>query len=151
LLGDDPKEKAIRRQDWLLGASDFGARTSERQSHPQGRLGRPPTGRKQEHFIWAMYRQQFQIPAEQTRPDDTDWTGAEIRSCCRLAALLDLSLGQAARQVVSVAVTAAESVEKLRNWASGRCLDASRPGIYRRNGEEPPRPGRKIRRDPSSN
>lgn len=102
-------------------------------------------------LIWAMYRRQFQIPAEQHQPDDTDWTGAEVRSCCRLAALLNVTLTQAARQVVPVAVTAAESVEKLRSWASGRCLDASKPGIYRKNGEEPPRPGRRIRRDPSSN
>ena len=29
-----------------------------------------------------------------------------------------------------VAVTAAESIEKLRTWASGRCLDATRGGIY---------------------
>ena len=32
--------------------------------------------------------------------------------------------------VVPVAVTAGESVEKLRNWASGRCLSADRPGLY---------------------
>jgi len=30
----------------------------------------------------------FGIPEQQARPDDTSWTGAEIRSCCRLAALL---------------------------------------------------------------
>lgn len=107
--------------------------------------------RVEKDLIWSIYRRQFEVPAEQTRPDDTDWTGAEIRSCCRLAALLDVTLAQAARQVVPVAVTAAESVAKLRSWASGRCLDASRPGIYRRSGEEPPRAGRRIRRDPSSN
>lgn len=84
--------------------------------------------RAEKDLIWTMYRRQFQIPAEQHQPDDTDWTGAEIRSCCRLAALLNVTLTQAARQVVPVAVTAAESVEKLRSWASGRCLDASRPG-----------------------
>src|SRR5215468_2461689 len=30
--------------------------------------------------IWAMYRNLFGIPATQARPDDTSWTGAEIRS-----------------------------------------------------------------------
>ena len=39
--------------------------------------------------------------------------------------------------MVPVAVTAAESVEKLRAWAAGRCLDASRPGIYTRGAAEP--------------
>ena len=89
----------------------------------------------------------------QARPDDTDWTGAEVRSCCRLAALLDVPLTQAAHHVVPVAVTAAEQVERLRSWASGRCLSASSPGVYRRDGEPAPAaPGRRVRRpNPGSN
>src|SRR5262249_14816827 len=59
--------------------------------------------------IWDQYRKQFGIAQSQSRPNDTDWTGAEIRSCCRLAALLDVSLVEAAHHVVPVAVTAAES------------------------------------------
>jgi hypothetical protein len=54
-----------------------------------------------------------------------------------LAALLDVTLKEAAQQVVPVAVTAAEQVERLRTWASGRCLSASAPGVYRRDGESP--------------
>ena len=102
-------------------------------------------------LIWRMYRRQFGVPEGQGQPDDTDWTGAEIRACCRLAALLGVPLVEAASHVVPVAVTAAESVEKLRNWASGRCLAASAPGVYRRRGEEPPRPGRRVHRGPSNN
>src|ERR1022692_1731041 len=49
-------------------------------------------------LIWQMYRKLFEIPETQSRPDDTSWTGAEIRSCCRLAALLDITLHQAAQQ-----------------------------------------------------
>ena len=101
--------------------------------------------------IWKLYRAMFEIPDSQARPDDTSWTGAEIRSCCRLAALLDVPLTQAARHVVPVAVTAVESVEKLRTWASGRCLSASAPGIYHRDGEQPVRPGRRVQRGPSNN
>ena len=101
-------------------------------------------------LIWRMYRQHFGIPENQSKPEDTSWTGAEIRSCCRLAALLDVTLAQAAQQVVPVAVTAAEQVEKLRTWASGRCLSASVPGIYRRDGETTPRAGRRVQR-PSNN
>jgi hypothetical protein len=101
--------------------------------------------------IWALYRRQFGIPAGQARPDDSQWTGAEIKSCCRLAALLDMPLTQAAYHIVPVAVTAAEQVERLRTWASGRCLSAAAPGIYRRDGAESPRPGRRVHRDPSNN
>jgi hypothetical protein len=106
---------------------------------------------KEKDSIWSMYRRQFGIPESQARPDDTDWTGAEIRSCCRLAAMLEVPLTQAARNVVPVAVTAAESVERLRTWATGRCLAASGPGIYSRTGETQPKPGRRVNRGPSSN
>jgi hypothetical protein len=100
--------------------------------------------------IWALYRSHFGIPSNQQRPDDGSWTGAEIRACCRLAALLDVPLTQAARNIVPVAVTAAESVEKLRTWASGRCLDATQPGVYSRNGVPAPKAARRVQR-PSDN
>jgi hypothetical protein len=109
-----------------------------------------PTAQEKDR-IWAMYRQQHGIPDGQARPDDTSWTGAEIKSCCRLAALLDVPLTQAAYHVVPVAVTAAEQVERLRTWASGRCLSASAPGVYRRDGEPAPRPGRRVQRGPGNN
>jgi hypothetical protein len=108
-------------------------------------------GGEEKNCIWQIYRRQFSIPESQARPDDTSWTGAEIKSCARLAALLDVPLTQAALNVVPVAVTASEQVEKLRTWASGRCLSASSPGIYRREGEQPVRPGRRVQRGPSSN
>lgn len=100
--------------------------------------------------IWWMYRQQFGIPESQARPDDTSWTGAEIKACCRLAALLDVPLTQAARQVVPVAVTASEQVEKLRSWASGRCLSSSQPGIYGQ-ASEIPKPRRRVQRGLENN
>jgi SpoVK/Ycf46/Vps4 family AAA+-type ATPase len=102
-------------------------------------------------MIWQLYRGQFGIPENQARPDDTSWTGAEIKSCCRLAALLGMSLTQAAHHVVPVAVTASEQVEKLRTWASGRCLSASAPGIYHRDGETAARPGRRVQRGTGNN
>ena len=67
-----------------------------------------------------------------SRPDDTNSTGAKIKSCCRLASLLDVPLVQAAQNVVPVAVTAGDKVESLRQWASGRCLSADRAGVYSR-------------------
>ena len=81
--------------------------------------------------IWRIYLAKFAIP-DQPMPEDVNWTGAEIRSCCRLASLLDTSLLEAARNVVPVATTAAEAVERLRTWACGRCLSANAPGLYSR-------------------
>ena len=109
-----------------------------------------PSMREKEQ-IWALYLEHFELDAEQRRPRDVDWTGAEIRSCCRLAALLELSLLDAAQHIVPVAVTAGESVERLRKWAAGRCLAADRPGIYARGTTAAEKPGRNVRRDPSAN
>jgi len=79
--------------------------------------------------IWTIYERAFEITG-QTRPNDENWTGAEIKACCRLAKLLDAPLKEAALNVVPVASTAKEAIDSLRTWASGRCLDANRPGIY---------------------
>jgi hypothetical protein len=99
-----------------------------------------------------MYIEKFGLDATQPRPVDADWSGAEIRSCCRLAALLDVSLVEAAQNVVPVARTAYEAVERLRTWASGRCLSADQPGIYSPNANAATvKSGRKVRRDPSRN
>jgi hypothetical protein len=96
--------------------------------------------------IWDLYLNVFQLDRSQRRPDDTDWTGAEIKACCRLAALLDVSPLEAAQNVVPVAITASESVERLRTWASGRCLSANQPGIYQRD-EAGSKPRRRVSRD----
>jgi SpoVK/Ycf46/Vps4 family AAA+-type ATPase len=105
----------------------------------------------EKELIWQMYRKHFGIPDSQHRPDDTSWTGAEIRSCCRLAALLGVPLTQAARQVVPVAVTAAEAMDRLRSWANGRCLDASNPTVYARAGTSPKASRRVARNSASDN
>ena len=97
--------------------------------------------------IWPIHLARYGLTVNNgnARPDDRNWTGAEIQSCCRLASLLDVPLKEAARNVVPVAVTAAESVEKLRAWATGRCLDASHPGIYSRGTPET-KPVRRVAR-----
>jgi SpoVK/Ycf46/Vps4 family AAA+-type ATPase len=98
-------------------------------------------GRDEKDAIWRLYLDKYQLDADQRLPKDDSWTGAEIKACCRLAAILDVPLVQAAQNVVPVAVTAAESVDRLRTWASGRCLSASQPGIYRSNGATATSPG----------
>ncbi len=107
-------------------------------------------GRDEKDAIWVLYRQLYQIAEQERQPADEQWTGAEIKACCRLASLLDIPLNQAAQNVVPVAVTAAESVERLRTWASGRCLSAEKPGIYRREAAAGST-RRRVSRDPSSN
>ena len=106
-------------------------------------------GREQKDAIWRMGIAAHSLDRDQRRPDDAAWTGAEIQACCRLAALLDLPLVQTAQNVVPIAATAAESVERLRTWASGRCLNAETPGLYRPQPATPAR--RSVSRKPSNN
>jgi hypothetical protein len=105
---------------------------------------------EQRQAIWRMYLHKYQLDARQKLPPDDSWTGAEIKACCRLAALLDVPLTAAAQNIVPVARTAAESVNKLRSWAAGRCLDAEQGGIYQHsasgNGTR-----RKVSRNPIDN
>lgn len=109
-------------------------------------------GEAEKALIWSQYVSEFALDAGQKRPEDAGWTGAEIKSCCRLAALLDVPLVQAATHVVPVSATASETVERLRAWASGRCLSADKPGVYRReSANDAPRPRRRVGRGPSVN
>ena len=104
---------------------------------------------EQRRSIWKIYMEAFGLDGSQAIPADENWTGAEIKACCRLAALLDLPLVAAAHNVVPIAVTAAESVEKLRGWASGRCLSADQVGIYRREQSSGKR--RQVKVNPKNN
>lgn len=101
--------------------------------------------------IWDICLEAFDLDVDQLKPRTEHWTGAEIRACCRLAALLDVSLVEAAQNVVPVATTAAESVDGLRQWASGRCLNADEPGIYGEKFAAQRKSRRSIPRDPSVN
>jgi hypothetical protein len=109
-------------------------------------------GDEEKNSIWELYLSEFSIDAAQERPKDDSWTGAEIKACCRLACLLGITLGEASQYIVPVGVTAAEDIERLRTWASGRCLDASRSGIFRCT-QQPSgkRPKRGVSLRPSEN
>jgi len=106
--------------------------------------------RKQKDEIWSLYIERYGLDPNETRPVDDQWTGAEIKSCCRLAALLDAPLIQAAENVVPVAVTSSESVQRLRQWADGRCLSTEHLGVYHTTGKSTKR-RRAITTDPSNN
>lgn len=90
-------------------------------------------GLAQREQIWGIYLHQFNLDVTQVRPDDTNWTGAEIKACCRLAALLEITLTEAALNIVPISVTANEQIAAQRLWAENRCLSADRGGIYKRD------------------
>ena len=88
-------------------------------------------GPEQRAGIWRTYRGRYGADPGDASPPCDGWTGAEIESCCRLAALLGVSLAEAAAYVVPVSESGRESLDELRRWASGRCLDAEAGGAYR--------------------
>ena len=106
--------------------------------------------RAEKDSIWAIYRDRFGFDNGESLPNDESWTGAEIRSCCRLARLLQLSLREASGLVIPLATSAAASVAQLRQWAEGRCLDATREGVFHLASSDSAR-RRKVAPDPSRN
>ncbi|TAK03401.1 MAG: AAA family ATPase [Candidatus Manganitrophaceae bacterium] len=60
-------------------------------------------------------------------PDLSAWSGAEIRSLCRIAAMTKNTLSEAARYVVPLSRSMGEKLTELREWAKSRTLPASSP------------------------
>lgn len=91
--------------------------------------------------IWDIYLDKYEFKTESgslempwNLPEDSGWTGAEIRNCCDIAWRLGCSLNDAARYIVPVSISAADAIKRLREQANGRFLSASYPGVYRING-----------------
>ncbi|MFN3653507.1 MAG: AAA family ATPase [Armatimonadota bacterium] len=81
--------------------------------------------------IWSLCLRQFELDPEQPRPEDTDFTGADVRNTCELAYLMGCSLVEAAEAITPTARTDMEAVTRLRQLAHGKFRSASRPGFYR--------------------
>ncbi len=78
--------------------------------------------------IWKIYTKKYDVDGEP--PEDGGWTGAEIRTCSRLASRLKTSLVDASRYIVPVSKSAAEEIRRLRTQASGKFISASKPSLY---------------------
>jgi ATPase family associated with various cellular activities (AAA) len=98
--------------------------------------------------MWTQYRSANGIPSSEPNPPDDGWAPGNIEVCCQRAVQYQIPLAEAARYVRP---TPQDDIERLRTWAEGRCLSASNPGIYSRNGQQPPRATRPVQRDPSNN
>jgi SpoVK/Ycf46/Vps4 family AAA+-type ATPase len=99
--------------------------------------------------MWSLYREVYGIPAGEPNPPDEGWAPGNIEVCCQRSVQYRIPVTEAARYVRP---TSAEDIERLREWAHGRCLSASSPGIYHRTGgPATAKPGRRINRDPSAN
>lgn len=93
--------------------------------------------------IWKLYLKKFGLSGK--LPEDANWTGAEVRTCCQIADRLNISLIEAAEYIVPVAKSGAAVIERLRREASGNYVSASYSGCYKYDdGSQVETKGRKI-------
>ncbi len=89
--------------------------------------------------IWALYINKYKLDPSQELPEDTGWTGAEIKLACELAWRLNRSLIQCALFIVPVSKSAGEQIDRLCREADGKFISASEPGLYKYVKEEAPK------------
>lgn len=92
--------------------------------------------------IWAICLAKYGIK-ETSVPDEEDLTGADIRNICDQAYTLGCTLAEARKFVVPLKVQAPADIQGVRNFASGRFLDASKGGVYDKSKKDS-RSGRKV-------
>jgi hypothetical protein len=96
--------------------------------------------------MWRQYREAYLIPTGEPNPPDEGWAPGNIEVFCQRSVQYEVSLAEAATYVRATPVA---DVERLREWADGRCLSASQPGIFHHEGTMAGRSSRRIK--PSSN
>jgi len=79
-------------------------------------------------LIWELYLSIYKLSGE--LPDDAEWSGADIENCCSNAAENKVSLLQAAEYIVPAGISSREQIRQLRLQASGKYIDAAKPGPY---------------------
>lgn len=81
--------------------------------------------------IWGLNLKSFGLPLDARRPNDENWTGAEIRNACKRAAKRRAHPADVSHTIVPVFTADPASIKKLRESADGKFLSASTPGVYR--------------------
>jgi hypothetical protein len=93
-------------------------------------------------LIWEQYQKAFKIPANMKRPESSEWSGSEIRACCRLAHTMGFSLEEASLRVAGIARSAPDLLPDMRKQANGKYLCAE-TGIIYTNQTNTPLPGKR--------
>ena len=104
--------------------------------------------RQAKDAMWELYRDAYSLVSAEPNPADDGWAPGNIEVCCQRAVQYGIALDEAATYVRP---TPPDDLESLRNWANGRCLSASSPGLYRQQGEKGTRSSRRVQRGPLNN
>ncbi len=79
-------------------------------------------------LIWNLYLSKYKITGD--LPEDLEWSGADIENCCCNAAENRVSLKEAAEYIVPTGISSRDQIRQLRLQASGKYIDAAKPGPY---------------------
>jgi hypothetical protein len=80
--------------------------------------------------IWKIHRKKYGIEVGDKAPDDTDWTGSDIRNLCRMAHTMGKPLADVLKFSNSNGKVSPETIRAARAAADGRFLNCSAPGVY---------------------
>jgi len=97
--------------------------------------------RDEKDAMWEQYRAKYELDKRPlttvngkktvAHPDDTDWTGADIRNVCEVADNLECTLEKATQYVTFIAKSDPDAISRLRRLADGKLVSASNPGVYK--------------------
>lgn len=82
-----------------------------------------PTERER-RTILDLYKNQYHVEGEPSHNLE-GWSGAEIKSLCRIAAMMKCSLAESERYVIPLSQSMADKIEGLREWARTRTIPAT--------------------------
>ena len=85
--------------------------------------------REEKDAVWNIHMSKRNI-VKQSMPDDTNWTGAEIESCCEKADNYSITLIDAALSIVPVATAQPELIDARRREANRRLLSSTTGTSY---------------------
>ena len=78
---------------------------------------------KEREVIFKLYQKAYQVKG--TPPTMEGWSGAEIKSLCRIATMMQVNLDQATKYIMPLSQSMNEKIEDLRQWARTRTIPAS--------------------------
>lgn len=81
--------------------------------------------------IWKIYLDKYpEVNKNREGLDDSDWTGDEIRTCVTTAWEEDVTLLEASKSIIPVAISGSHQIKLLRTQANGAFNSTSRSGAY---------------------
>lgn len=87
---------------------------------------------KTQKEILSYYKKDFEVKGN--IKDMKGWSGAEIKSCCRIANMMKTTIDKANEFIIPVSKTMENEISGLRKWAKNRTINASEFEAVKTNG-----------------